>query len=636
MPTNLDPERLAKLQIVFALQRLSPGLQSDVLADLSIAESADLEVSHPVSFRDGVVVNRDDLFEAFRRAAAGDEVKAIVDRDGVEHDRTVTIEGTDGFVSSKQLRVRFPAAALLASSRDARQSFARTSLSAHTLTEHRRTLFQHLVDKDDMSNEDFVAATSILAGAPENFADQLREKAKSGSMAQADFIPTHVSHWENLTAACVTSQNLPSFFATEFAAERAARIAHNQQAAIDILSTAFASPEAVPLDLFQTINDDIMVEAITRIVGYVDPMAQSGLFAVCADHVARDDRYRSLGLLVLDRLLGEPVRLQAELTTFAAAFVFATRYLAQHETLQRQPVFWRRLAASAHASLVTRVLGGNDDALLKWAIQRSGRAYYLSVLLDANQEPRWRPDWIAPDYLAADLFGRAKNAVDRLGDSAPAEWQKRIEAASRWIEQDCVPLAHAYPAILQGRFTTAIEKPPVDTPVGKVFQALLDSPSVEAFLRLIAVIYAFGLHPDAHGAVLSVVQALRTIENDTPDDHAQIALELASFVAACNKDSKLADASALVAIERYAGTSDEDQLMPIVATIVLASAALADRSEARIWLARRLENLAFVSNQALLPGVLDMLRTLRSLDSELSAVLGRAFATARLGQGGLG
>jgi hypothetical protein len=43
---------------------------------------------------------------------------------------------------------------------------------------------------------------------------------------------------------------------------------------------------------------------------------------------------------------------------FAAAFIIATAHLAMHDVLRRQPVYWRRLVAASHASLIVRMRMG--------------------------------------------------------------------------------------------------------------------------------------------------------------------------------------------------------------------------------------------------------------------------------------
>jgi hypothetical protein len=86
-----------------------------------------------------------------------------------------------------------------------------------------------------------------------------------------------------------------------------------------------------------------------------------------------------------------------------------------------------------HASLVARVFGGNGidpNEMISWAMRLFGDAYFLSVVSDFAIEPQWRPEWIFPKILVADLFGRAFGAWNRLSqEAAPPRWKEKIDMA---------------------------------------------------------------------------------------------------------------------------------------------------------------------------------------------------------------
>jgi hypothetical protein len=634
MTTELSPQQLAKLRVLFALRRMPPSLQNDVLADGTIAAESGIDLSHPITLPSDVVIDRDVLFEQIRKAADGEEVRELIDRDLVKHPFRVEVRGPDGFVVTDTTRIRFANAALLTASVERRRAVAKLCLDQNTLSLGSREEFERLIAKSDFDYDNFFAASRILGGAPENFADTLRDAAKTGTLSRSDFIPDELAHWENLTARRISSENLAEFIVTELTAERVARLALDPNVAIDLISITFSAPELVPIELFRTVDHDTMLQAVTRITSYIDPMALAGLFAVCADRVPKDARFVDAGTAILEKLLADPANLQQELTTFATAFVLATDFLARHQNLKREPVFWRRLVAAAHASLVTRVLGGSgaeDGSLFVWALNLCGKSYYFSVLNDAHIEPRWRPDWISASNVSADIYGRLAAAVRTLGDRAPANWVKAIDKARAWVDELAGPIAVAYPAVSEGGSAAPIVKAPSETPIGQLYSTFISSPTVENLLLLMPVVYAFGLDPDARDGALKAIQSLRLEAPAPSDQFHQAALDLGAFIAARSKDTELAEAVAMAALERFAATASRDNLMPTMAVLVECAAALADRSEALTILARRLENLSFIAPAEILPGVVDSLQTLRAIDESLGVRLGRALATARLG-----
>jgi hypothetical protein len=631
---NVAPEELARLRVTVALRRMSRELQSDVLSNGAVAARTGINISHPMKLPEGMTVDRRALFSAFQKAADGEAVLEISDIEGVNREMKVEVEGESAFLTYKMHRVRFPHAALLSANVEKRRAVGEIVLKNNTLTMQARTEFCRIISKTDFSHSDFFAATTILLGSPESFANSLREVAKEGTLSKADFLPSEIAHWENITARHLTSDVLSDFIGQELAVERASRISLDPDVAVDVLSLTFGGPELVPLEAMRQIAPDTLLTSLKRLLDYADPLALSGAFDLCADRTLVDVRFADLGDAILDRLLGDAQRLRNELTTFATAFVISVAHLAEHETLRKRPVFWRRLAAASHASLVTRILGsGADDepSLLTWAMRVAGKTFYLSVLNDAHVEPRWRPDWINPNFLAADIYGRLLGSVQRLGAAAPPSWRKKLDDAQPWVVADTPPIAHAFPAILQGGLVTPIEKPPADTPVGEMYEKLEREPTVENFLTFMQVVYAFGFHPDARESALKVVQSLRTEIPSVSQEYAQAALDLAAFIAARNRDVELADTVAIASIERFVAGPDVAGLLPTASVIVECAAAVADRKEALAALARRLENLAFVVSMESLPEALDILRILQSIDEDLSPLLGRAIAVARVG-----
>ncbi|WP_316225199.1 MULTISPECIES: hypothetical protein [unclassified Bradyrhizobium] len=631
---DLTPEELTRFRVTFALGRLSKELQSDVLADGAIEEQIGIAVSTPINLPEDIVIDRKNLFSAFQKAADGEPIPDIVDSDGIKREIKVEVQNEMAIASYGAHRIAFPQATLLSADLERRKRALANILKTSSLTAQAREQLQSLISKPEYSHADFFAARKILGGAPEHFATALREVANKGSLSRSDFLPSETAHWENLTARQVTAHTLVEFVNSELATERGARLAEDDpKDAIDVISLTFGGPELTPLEAMRALKPDDLLTGLKHLLQFPDPFALTGAFEICADQAQSNARFVELGDEILDRLLKDAEELRNQLTTFAAAFTIATAYLAKHETLRKQPVFWRRLAAASHASLVTRVLGASSDgesSLLTWAIQLSGKTFYLSVLNDAPSEARWRPDWMSPNFLMAHLFGRLQGAVQRLGEAAPETWRKKLEDAESSVLKDAPPLARTFPSVLQGWVPLA-EKPPEDTDIGQMYANFAREPTLENFLYFTPIVFAFGFAGDTREPVLKVVQALRANLATTSPEFAQAALDLAALIAAQSRDPELADAVAAVAVERVVVTRDVDRLLPAATVILQCAAACTDQSEAHSMLARRLENLAFVAPPELLPEALDTFRILQSLNEELGRRLGRANATVRLG-----
>jgi len=635
--TEIDPRDLRRLRALFALQRLSPAMQSDVLSDGSIAKYAGLDVAHSAKIAGGLTIDRERLFDLLQKAADQERLPSdIEDSRGRMQPVQVTMDGDDAVVTVGQNRTRFSLAGLLSTNASRRAEMGQRHLASHTLTSENRRAFEALIRKEPFTHDDFFGAINILAASPKNFTAGLSQQAQTGNLSKADFLPALSAHWENLITQCVQSKSLKDFIGNEFVKERDALVARNPAGALETISLSFAAPEMVPVDLLEKVDDNTLLGAIHRLLEAGDPFALAGAFDLCASRLARDGRFADVGDAILDRLFGDPKRLCREFVLYGAGFVIATARLAEHQVLQRQPVYWRRLAATAQAALVTRTLGEaseEGEPLLGWALRMAGRTFYLSILNDSHIEPRWRPDWIDAKYLAADLYGRLYASTKRVTEEAlPASWNEKLARADRWIVEEKVQLAKTFPAILQGAAPAVAEKLAPNTLIDELYAALIREPTVENFVMLTPVVWAFGFLPDTRDAALTVVQSIRSETKPSDPGLIERVLGLGAYIASTTRDNELGELISQVCIERVVATPKMGSPLFTVITMLECSAANMDREQALATLARRLENLAFVSSPDVLGELLQLLRILRALNEPLGNLLGRAIATARLGR----
>jgi hypothetical protein len=74
---EITPEELARLKVVFALRRMAPEVQSDVLSDGAVAARAGIDLSHPIKLPEDITIDRRVLFSAFQKAADGKPVPKL-------------------------------------------------------------------------------------------------------------------------------------------------------------------------------------------------------------------------------------------------------------------------------------------------------------------------------------------------------------------------------------------------------------------------------------------------------------------------------------------------------------------------------------------------------------------------------
>jgi hypothetical protein len=67
-------------------------------------------------------------------------------------------------------------------------------------------------------------------------------------------------------------------------------------------------------------------------------------------------------------------------------------------------------------------------------------------VVDRREAPRWKPEWISPDHLFAELVGRARGALYMLAENKrPASWVAAIDIATARLADGGNMLAAAFP-----------------------------------------------------------------------------------------------------------------------------------------------------------------------------------------------
>lgn len=638
---------LRRWRPVFVLERLSPRLRSDVLADGSIASLCELTMKRPTAHvTSEIVVIRDELFAAFRSTTDSPAVHQLHDKNGALVDATISInQDGSGTVDIAETKVCFPWVTLLSSSIEKRLSELETFLSRYPLCERDAASLRTVLARPTYSDDDFLAIVEMLESSPEAFAERfnqkLRRQGQNHRIGPDDVLPGDVRYWDHLIAPVEGSVTLAEYIEKELRETWSRRLDKNPAQAFHSMATTFGAPALIPRALLQSLDANAAAAMIDLTAELEDPFSLEGAFEICADRVGQDQRFVALGDRLLDRLFADMGRLTGSCALYGAIFVIATAYLGEHETLQHRPVYWRRLAAAVHAALIVRVCGNggiDPDEMISWAMRVSGEIYFLSVLSDFVAEPQWRPEWIVPKFLVADVFGRALAAWHRIPQgSGPPSWKKGIEKAYAWILQEKIgPLAH-YPAVLEGtrrphRPTLAEFKAAKFEAAVDAFRGLANDPSAERLLAISPFIEAFGFPDEATDDVVKVLDSIRATAPNADDKDIVLALSVVAHIAVLSDSRALADKVSEVCLERTRTVETSGSIFEIVARLVECAAVIQDRNEARQTLARRLEILAFiVPASESIGGFLSAIEKLKRVQPELAPLLGRALAAARLG-----
>jgi hypothetical protein len=199
-----EPEPdLARLRPLFVLEKLPWRLRSDVLADGSIISACGFRAKRPAPLTDDIVVNRDELFAAFRNASKIPVTCQLHDLNDALIDATISIdEDGSGTVEIASKKMRFPWVTLLSSDADKRVAQLDQFLHRYPLSDDDAASVRALVARPDFSDDDFRAAATLFESSPENFAERLADKVRrqegENRIAPVDVLPDDDRYWNHL------------------------------------------------------------------------------------------------------------------------------------------------------------------------------------------------------------------------------------------------------------------------------------------------------------------------------------------------------------------------------------------------------------------------------------------------------
>jgi hypothetical protein len=625
------------LRTLFALQRLSPSLVSAVLEDQELVTRFEVpKTPRRLQLSTTAWVERDALLAAFQIAAdAG--AASIQIREGDRSLEAVVRVDQDGIgiLEAPTLRIRYAHVGLWHTDVQRRRGVLEQILSQHTLAEQFRGELAKLVELPHFGPDTLVEASHILNASPEEFLHGLSSAASTkAQFDERDFLPEDERHWVNITATPTHSTTLAQFIEDELRVERNERLSENPIGAFEMLSLQFSAQESVPHDWFDMQDKDILLKCVAQALQFEDPFGLVGAFEICARNVVRDPRLVEVGDRLLELLFSDTSRMLTRCAAFGAIFILSTVRLAMHARTRDRPVYWRRFSAATHAALVVRaVISGLSEDIFTRVMNMRQDSYMLSVYAEMRESPRWKPDWIDPHSLAADVYGRALQVLQRLPDSElPTPWRERLSRAGEWVAELGSARHAFFPSLTQGDRLAEPLPVPDETMahLAEIVQAIREHPTPYHLNRLVHLIEMVGVTPKVVDEVRDPITRILA-ENRQDRDEFSALLALSGRMAVLGRDAALAEVVTTELLQLAQTAPDDLPVFMSVVRLVECAAADPDAVRALEALANRLEYLAGAvpTSQAALRLML-ALKSLRRVHAPFAPRLSRAQNIAKL------
>lgn len=525
------------------------------------------------------------------------------------NDKTYTFENTDP----------------LSSDRPRRQRGILRVLAENPLLHNEEDEWLALVPKREITGDEYMNLMSEIAQTPEALHEQLQRPQE---LDTGKLVPKSPLYFERLVGPRPTSGDFHNYIVSELqVARRNLLNRHRDRALRRLAFTALWQP-LVPIDLLSSIR----IEEVKSLLDAEDPYSLLFGFELCRIKYT-EAAYVDLGCSFLKKLLLDEKRSMARCNVFSAAALVAIVMIRRVRGVERAPLYWTRLAALAHAGVLANALSQLPDAqdFWRWASQRVHHEYGWYSAVDRREAPRWKPDWIDPEQIYAELAGRVLNIVELIPSEArPSVWVSALHQAVAKLEKEGLPLQMVFPGPFDD-YNDAIP-PSSSKPIFKEVERQLQSATLLSEApNLFALAYSTRCSEEVVADVLRILNSAVDSPIAESRDEEPAYLSLCAYIAATARSSPIAVAVANRCLAQLQLPGSAESAAPLLRTMVEGCAAALEPGAHRRMVGEVVANTCFAINDdrnlASLQGVIDLLG---ARDRQLIPHLAKAQAVIRM------
>ena len=414
----------------------------------------------------------------------------------------------------------------------------------------------------------------------------------------ADIIPQSVSYFERFSGPNPLAQEPEAYFKEVLVPYRKELLSRDLRAGLDICCLGALRDDLTPGQWVADIDNDTIWDALCSCHTKTNPFSLLGALDV-ALYRLEDPRFREFSAEAVAKLSNESFGQHDGLDIYRHLQIFSNLVLNRINLLENgpnYPGYWKRMCAWIQAGLIVRSLTGSSfsmdvDDLEQWAHSNMVATGVYAVLVDARKEPMLSANRVTSQALWNEILGRLlllKARHESEGRQIPRP--EDISHAFARSEDRGERPGLGLPGPLEGhrRPTEPIPQEVIE----KLGETWLNGAESFPLQRLVTASQLFALGEVELNRAREVVKM--TAENilDANPHESLTFLELASIVAATNRDTILADGIA-DAVVRVVPRISEEKDIQVIFRIMLQTAAAYEAHDAWFkWLEERLASIA--------------------------------------------
>jgi hypothetical protein len=490
-------DQLTKSDLASGMLRLFPPLlRAAALEDHDFRQQVGLATDAVIRLdKAGADFQRSSLFSAIRHLyESPSRDTEVLDKGGAAWRVTLNETGETILVKRENERYGLPNFVCMSPSQTERLRWFDREAARLELNDEYSNNWRQILSARPVEDEEVDELFSEIRLTPLFVADSIAAHLRGEELSMLVLVPSEIRYYDRLVGAPPPTADLRSYVEARaiprFKAWTNSKLEGLRRSLLFSSHSLFST--AFPLDEYPT--DDVVKffgqlgesgDRISQVGGLEAGLLHLDKFPELEPHIVRIAE-----LVAAD----DPEDPEGRMTLLSSLIVLVEGEMARTGVGRDKPVFWRRLAAIAQASVIERAMiaaGVPPSFIQKWAFPARGALYYLRAFIDLRREPRWLPDFVLQSQLKAELIGRVytagfNNAAKLRSDRARELFAPDDEAPIK--SQLKFPFAYL-PGPLEGGVESVMEMPSdleanlkqaleSQEPTGDDFISLVNSPLI--------------------------------------------------------------------------------------------------------------------------------------------------------------
>lgn len=612
------------------MRRMSPSMREAMIDDEPFRREFNYFVSPTVELGH-IKIDRSVLFNSIRASFGSDLEQSVLDIEGetqkclIENDDEAGVRVT---IAGKKFV--FEAAQVLSADRELRLSAMSRELAAWRIGALRAEHWNAIAASAGLTDDEFIEFLTDLDNSPKRELIRIGREFSTGMLDVFSAIPRAPEAWHPIVAALQESTTWSAFASNELLSERRAQLQRGLREGLCLIGPSFVLECPKFTATLSTCTDEELIAAVDDLLVQSDPFSLAFALDIAALR-AGDDRFVCLGVKVLDRLFDskDSDRLFQD---YSAAIKLTLGAFSDYEHSRSVPLFYARQLAWTWAGHLARELAAfqyDRQQFLSALNDGPGFRSFWTCVVQRQQFPFWRGEWLNPEDMTGLLLRRALRVCERLGESSPSQWLSKI-TESRAAQGGTKSSTHCF---MPGPLDQASENwnglRECTGEIVEKFRVLANAEDPDEFFARIFVVAATTKLPED---LMEIVEKVFDNLCARPEAGCDLlrTFQTMGHLVGVTRRTALAEKVAAFAVSRVAANGGKDSISALY-HILDASSAFTIETERTEFVKRHIERLAFEAQDSgegrQCAGILEMLST---ASKTLKPSLSRARATFRL------